>query len=496
MIFNSALAMGILYLINLISIISLIFLRRKDISVTFAWLLVLIFLPVVGFMLYFFFGSTYKLELMSKKYNMTKIEDIYREMLEKEIFDMTNKTEEFKDPETEKFRDMIIMNSKNSKCFFTDDNSLELLVDGQEKFPKMFEEIRNAKKSINVMYFIIKSDEKLGKELIHLLADKAGEGVKVKVLYDGMGWLKTRFKHFSPIIDAGGQVQRFLPSVIKTLIEVNYRLHRKMVVIDGEVCYTGGINVGDDYMGLYPKMSPWRDTSVRITGSAVKELQMRFFEDWVFCEKQNKKFQWQRISDENLSAVMSEYFPEPSSTGEAGVQIISCGPDDIYASHRDSYMKIISSSRKYLYMQTPYFVPDQGLLDTLRLAAMSDVDVRVMIPGIPDKKFVYYVTLSYVQELLEAGIKVYKHAGFLHAKTFVIDDHVSSVGTTNFDIRSFKLDYEVNTLVYNTEFAKVCKNTFLKDIEDSREILLEEFKNRGWWSYFCESICRFVAPLS
>lgn len=486
----------LLYGINLISIITLIFVRRKDMSVTFAWLLVLIFLPLLGFILYFFFGSTYKLRLMSKKFRMEGIEEKYGDALKKATEAISAEKIVFQDPETKNFRDMIIMNSRNSKCFFTEDNDVQLLVNGQEKFPRMFQDIEAAKESIHVMYFIIKSKDQIGKDLIALLAKKAAQGVEVKVLFDGMGCMATRFAHFKPIIEAGGQVQRFLPSMFKTLIELNYRLHRKMVIIDSKIAYTGGINVGDDYLGLYPKISPWRDTSVRVTGTAVKELQMRFFADWIFCEKQNKKMKGQRISDMNLNTLLETYFSCPVGTGTAGVQIISCGPDSKYATHRDSYMKIASSARKYLYLQTPYFIPDQGILDTLRLAAQSGIDVRVMIPGIADKQFVYYVTLSYIQELLESGIKVYKHKGFLHAKTFVIDDHVASIGTTNLDIRSFKLDYEVNTLIYHREFAQTCRDTFLNDIEDSTEITLREFEKRGRWSYFCESLCRFIAPLS
>ncbi len=486
---------ALIYVVNIISITSLIFLKRKDMSVTFAWLMVFIFLPVFGFLLYFFFGSTLKLQIMSKRYNMGKIEDIYREAIHTNIAAFKDNPQ-IKDPRTADFKDMILMNAVASKCFFTEDNTAELLVDGQQKFPAMFKEIAAAKEHINVLYFIIKAHDDIGKQLISLLAQKAKEGVEVRLIYDSFGDTKTKFRDYEPIIQNGGQVQKFLPSLFHTLVSINYRLHRKMVVIDGKIAYTGGINVGDDYLGLYPKITPWRDTSVRLTGSAVSELQLRFFEDWVFLEKQDKKFRWPRISEMPPKELLTKFFKLPEQPGNAGVQIISCGPDNYYATHRDSYMKIICDAKQYIYMQTPYFVPDQGLMDSLRLAAQSGVDVRVMLPGIPDKKFVYYVTLSYVEELLRNGIRVYTHAGFLHAKTFVIDDHVSSIGTTNFDIRSFRLDYEVNTLVYNGDFARVCRETFLKDIEDCKEIKLEEFVMRGAGHYVMESLCRFIAPLA
>ena len=487
----------ILYGINFISILSIIFFRRKDMSVTFAWLLVLIFIPVVGFIFYFFFGSTKKLELMSKKYGLTEIEEEYDSMLESNFALMKSDEIKFRDKETEKYKDMVLINIKNSKCFYTEDNDVQLLVNGQAKFARMFEEIRNAKESINVMYFIIKSKDPIGKEFIDLLAEKAAEGLDVKVLYDSMGCLKTRMKDFDPIVKNGGKVQKFLPSIVKTLIEVNYRLHRKMVVIDGRICYTGGINVGDDYLGNYPHISPWRDTSVRVTGTAVKELQLLFFKDWVFCAKQNKKIKGETVqSMTDLDDIETEYFPQIEYSGNMGVQIIECGPDQKYSTHKDSYVKMCTSAKEYLYIQSPYFVPDQTLLDAIRMAAQSGIDVRLMLPGLPDKKYVYNVAMSYIEELLDAGVRVYAYNGFIHAKTIVIDDHVASVGTTNLDIRSFKLDYEVNTLVYSTEFAKKCKDTFVADVSDCKEFELEEWKKRGVWRYIMESLCRFIAPLS
>lgn len=488
----------LLYLINIISIIVIIFFRRKEISTSYAWIMVLIFLPILGFLLYYFFGSTYKLEMMSKKYKLTEVEDQYMNELEKYLSDIRVAGDPFKNPKTLKYEDMILINSKNANCFFSEDNKVELLVNGQSKFPRMFEEIKNAKHSINVMYFIFKTHDQVGKEFLDLLEQKAAEGVKVKVLYDGLGCLKTKLKDFDGIVKKGGEVQRFLPSLARTLMTANYRLHRKMVVIDGKSCYTGGINVGDDYLGKYEHITPWRDTSIRITGSAVKELQLLFFRDWIFCAKQNKKMR------KNFDAVRfmqetednTEYFPEPEETGSMGCQVIDGVPGTKYAVLRDSYVKMCTSAKDYLYIQSPYFVPDETLLDAIRMAAQSGVDVRMMLPGIADKEFVYKVAMSYVEELLEAGVKIYLHEGFIHSKTMVIDDFVSSIGTTNLDIRSFRLDYEVNVVTYDQEFAVNCKETFLSDINDSKEVKLEEFKKRGKFQYILECLCRFFSPLS
>lgn len=491
----TAIIIGLMYLINLLSMLSIIFFRKKDMSVTFAWLLVLIFLPLIGFLLYFFFGSTHKLEFMSRKYRMDAVEKRYTETLNFAVKEVEVNKVAFADDKANDYRDMVLINMKNGRSLFTEDNNVELLINGEAKFSRMLKEIEEAKDTINVMYFIIKSKDEIGKKLIQLLAAKAAQGVEVKVLYDSMGCLKTRMKDFDPIVKNGGQVQKFLPSTLKTLVEVNYRLHRKMVVIDGKVCYTGGINVGDDYLGKYSHITPWRDTSVRVTGTAVNILQLLFFKDWVFCEKQNKKVK-NPMHLNDLWTIENKYFYKPFEPGNMGVQIIECGPDSKYATHKDSYVKMCTSAKKYLYIQTPYFVPDQTLLDAIRMSAQSGIDVRMMLPGIPDKSYVYNVAMSYVEELMEAGVRIYAHRGFIHAKTIVIDDYVASIGTTNLDIRSFKLDYEVNTLVYNSDFAIQCRDTFLADINDSTEFDLLTFRQRGMARYIIESLCRFIAPLS
>lgn len=486
---------GIIYLINIFSIITIIFIKRREPSVTFAWVMVFVFLPIVGFVLYFFFGSTRKLELLSRKINMKNIESEYQAIHDDFLRDMMSADSADLPPDLEQHRDMILMNSRNAGCLLTRDNSLDLLVDAEEKYEKLFRDIENAKTDINVLYFIIKPPDKSGRDFINLLAKKAAEGVKVRVIYDRFGWLFARYRDFKPIIDAGGQVVRFLPSLWRSIVTVNYRMHRKIVVIDGVIGYTGGINIGDDYLGLYPKITPWRDTSVRVTGSAVQELQLRFLEDWVFLELQSK-----RIPDTVFGMSSEEltrtFFPPPIECGNSAVQIISGGPDEQFSAHKDSYQKIISDAKQYLYIQTPYFVPNGTLIDTLRLAVRSGVDVRIMLPGIPDKWYVYHITMSYVGDLLDAGARIFIHSGFLHAKTIVSDDSISSVGSANFDIRSFNLDYELNALVYDRDFAIECRDTFERDMSDCHELSLEEYKSRGFLRHVKESFFRFVAPLT
>lgn len=485
----------IVYVANFFAIVAIVFFRRKQISASYAWIMVLIFLPVVGFVLYYFFGSTMRLETLSRCAELDSAEEEYMNELKSHIKGLQNAGEIFEGTKMAEYHDMILSNALNAGSYFTVDNNVKLLINGQEKFPMLFEEMKKAEKSICVSYFIFKTHDEIGKEFLKILEDKAAEGVEVRLIYDGLGCLKTRMKDFSRLVSLGGKVQRFMPSMIRTLITANYRLHRKMVIIDGNICYTGGINVGDDYLGRYSHITPWRDTSVRFTGSSVRDMTFIFLKDWIFCAKQNRLYRDEFSIPEHVEKVRNSYFPVHRKEGNMACQVIEGEPTDKHPGHRDSYFKIVTSAKKYLYIQTPYFVPDEGLMDAVRIAARSGVDVRVMIPGIADKAYVYKVTLSFVQDLLEAGARVYRYNGFIHSKTIVADDFITSVGTTNFDIRSFKLDYEVNLLTYDRDLAVQSREVFLKDIEDSEEIIYEEFMKRGAVEYLLESIFRFFAPL-
>lgn len=484
----------LMYTLNIASVISIVFIRRDDTGVTLAWLLVFFFLPYIGLILYFFFGSTYKIRRMSKKYGMTEIEDLYSKNLNEQLEEIISDKIKFNEEETEKYRDMIILNTKNAMSYYTENNTIDLLINAEEKFTRMFEDIKNATKRIDILYFIFKPKDDIGIRFISLLISKLHEGVEVNLIFDGMGCLTTHMHNFNELKKAGGKVYKFLPAMLSSFLNLNYRMHRKMVIIDGQIAYTGGINVGDEYFGLKKINKPWRDTSIRLTGTSVLALQIRFWADLVFLQNQiwHNKHNYEAMYQEKVENTLSK----PIKAGNVGIQILSSGPSSKYEMIKDGYVKMITSAKKYVYIQSPYFVPDRTILDSLRLAAFSGVDVRIMIPGIPDKRYVYYVTLSYVEKLLSYGIKVYLHSGFIHAKTIVMDDHVSTVGTANMDIRSFKLDYEVNAFIYNTDFAVKCRDTFLSDINDCTSLDFNSYSKRSLWNKFCESVCRFIAPLA
>ena len=485
----------IMYLFNIASVVTLIFVKRSDTRVIFAWLLVFYFLPYVGFILYFFIGSKYRMRIMSKKYGMSEIEEKNNKALNKQIHDISADKIRFREIETERYRDLIILNSKNAMSYFTQNNNVELLISAQENFSRIFEDIKNATKSIEVLYYIFKAKDSVGKKFISILEEKASQGVAVTLIYDGIGsFHTTHMSDFKGLKKAGGHVYRFLPSMFKSFLLVNYRLHRKIVIVDGKIAYTGGVNVGDEYFGLKKINKPWRDTTIRLTGNSVLALQTRFWTDLVFLQNQSfsKKNRAKLMFDEKLL----KSFYSPTEEGNIGVQILSSGPSTPNDTIKDAYVKMITSAKKYLYIQTPYFIPDKTILESLRLAATCGVDVRIMLPGIPDKKSIYAISLLNVAKLLDDGVKVYLHSGFLHAKTLVIDDHVSTVGTANIDIRSFTLNYEINAFIYNNDFAIKCRDTFLNDIKDCTIFNMEIYSKRGLWKKIYESIWRFIAPIS
>lgn len=474
------------YVSNLLAGLSLLFVRKSDTSTTLAWLLVFVFLPYVGFILYFFFGSRAKYRILTRRYALS------RDSLGRIPFTPSTPSELLSECARRNL-DLININANGAGSTYTQDNLCELLPSAREKYDRMFAEIENARESINVLYFIIKTHDKSGRDFISLLAKKARQGVHVRLIYDTFGYLRARRADFRELIEAGGAVYGYLPSFLRTALEANYRMHRKIVVIDGRVAYTGGINIGDDYLGLDLVRTPWRDTSVRITGPAVRDIQLRFVEDWVYIDRQTHILgRKSSIETENELRLL---FPPLEKTGDMGVQIISSGPDSEESYTRDSYQRMISTADRYVYIQTPYFVPDEALMHTLRLAAHAGVDVRIMIPGIPDKRFVYYVTTSYIGELLKCGIRVFVHAGFLHAKTFVLDDEVASIGSTNFDNRSFDLDFEMNAMIFDCGFAKTCRDTFLRDMGDCVEMTLEQYETRTRLTRLREGFWRLVAPL-
>ncbi|WP_088032314.1 cardiolipin synthase [Evansella clarkii] len=473
---------SLVFLVNILFAAVLIFIERKDARTTWAWLMILFFIPILGFIIYMFLGQNLTRRRLFDWEGIKKIgiEDLIRLQM-KQIKDADNF---YDDPAVDKYRDLIYMHLVNNDALLTNNNRVEILSDGRKKFETLLRDIRKAKSFIHMQYYIFR-DDNLGREIINALTEKAKQGVKVRILYDELGSRKLRPRKFRELTKFGGEVGVFFPSKLALInLRLNYRNHRKLVNIDGQVGYIGGFNVGDEYLGLKKKFGYWRDTHLRIQGQAVDAIQTRFILDWNQASKQY------HIEYEE------RYFPEKKPRGNAAVQIVSSGPDSEWEQIKHGYIKLILSARKSIYIQTPYFIPDQSLLDALRIAALSGKDVRLMIPNKPDHPFIYWATLSHVGELLKAGAKVYIYEkGFMHAKAIVIDREINSVGTANIDIRSFNLNFEVNAFIYDTQSSERLAQLFEKDMEDSTHLTQELYDKRSKWIRFKESISRLLSPI-
>jgi len=480
--------LSLLGIFNIICILSVVFIERRRPQDTIAWIIVLTMLPYVGMVFYLLIGSSGTLMRLTRR-RMLRKSALFNDYV-RVLYSQFRLSREggiaFNDLDMAKHNDMVSLLLAQNGAIYSQDNNIRIFTDANEKYDALFDDISRAKRSINIEYFIIRDDE-TGRRLVQLLAAKARQGVEVRLLYDPFGSIMTRMHMFAPIKRAGGRVCRYFGSIWANIIRINNRNHRKIVVIDGEIAYTGGMNIGDEYAGRDRRLSPWRDTHLRITGSSVAMLQLVFLADWSYSSKEEPDF--------SRSDVLNRFFSEPVDAGEYGVQIVSSGLDSGGDFVKYGYIKMINSAKKRLYIQTPYLIPDGVTLDALRLCAASGVDVRVMIPAKPDKHIIYAITRSYVAELLDMGVRVYAHEGFIHAKTVVIDGEVSSVGTTNFDMRSFSINSEVNAFVYSRRFARSMERIFEADIEHSREIDAQSFRRRSIFSKIWESLCRLIAPL-
>ncbi|WP_205091541.1 cardiolipin synthase [Thalassobacillus pellis] len=465
---------------NVILALAIIFLERRDASATWAWLMVLLFIPIAGFILYLIFGrrlSNKEIFTWDKKSRLGLLTAVQEQL--RSIEDGSLKLQH---PNLEEFEDLFYMHLKNNDALLTQDNAVEVFTDGEKKFHALLEDIHNAEDHIHLLYYIIRDDQ-LGQRMAEALIKKIEEGVQVRILYDDMG-SRTLGKDFVKRIErAGGELEAFFPPLIPKLnLKINYRNHRKLAIIDGKIGYIGGFNIGDEYLGFNKRFGYWRDTHLRVEGGAVRNMQTRFILDW------------NHASRSDIYYDKRYYQSEPK--GDVAMQIVSSGPDSEWEQIKHGYIKMILSAKKSVYIQTPYFIPDDSLLDAVRIASLSGVDVRVMIPKMPDHPFVYWATYSNVGELLKAGATIYIYQkGFLHAKTIVVDEKIASVGTANIDVRSFRLNFEVNAFLYQQGLAQHLSERFYEDIVDSTQLTLKLYRSRSKWIRFKESISRLLSPI-
>ncbi|WP_241536077.1 cardiolipin synthase [Indiicoccus explosivorum] len=470
------------FLFNIVLALIVVFYERKNPSSTWAWIMVLFFLPIIGFFLYFFFGRSFRKKNLKKQSayqngELTAFSDRQRQAI-------LDGTYSYPDSVPEKLKGLVRMNVATSLSPLTDNNKLSIFTDGKEKFKALFDDIRQAKDHIHLEYYIYRKDS-FGQELIDLLTEKASAGVKVLLLYDDVGSDSLKGDFLEAFIEAGGKAQAFMPSKLPVLnSNMNYRNHRKIAVIDGTVAYTGGFNVGDEYLGKKPAFGFWRDTHLRITGGAVHTLQHRFLLDW------------NEASATHPVKYADTYFPVAPDRDGASIQFVPSGPDDPYTQIKNGFLKLITAAEKNIFIQTPYFVPENTLIDALRVASLSGIDVRIMIPDKSDHPFVHSATLSFAEDLLDAGVKIYAyHNGFLHAKLILIDGQAFTLGSANMDVRSSKLNFEGNAFIYDREAAEKMTEIFQRDTALSSQLTQEFFDQRSITTRIRHRFARLLGPL-
>jgi cardiolipin synthase len=465
----------VLYIYSILSSIAVILLENRNPVKSFSWILVLILLPGIGLIFYIVIGQSYRKKKFVERTTIQSLTD--RPVAS---FDISKLDASYMD--NNQFN-LIKMLYKNSAAVGYADNKIDVFSDGVSTFDSFFEAIGNAKNHIHIEFFIFADDE-ISNRMRELLIRKAKEGVRVRMIYDYWGSFRLSMsaRYIKSLKDAGVYVYPFLPLRFRLgRSKINYRNHRKIVVVDGKIGFTGGINIADRYF-KGNRLGVWRDTVVRIEGSAVHGLQMQFLLDWHFVEKK--------------LITAEKYFPQPEKFNNNLIQIVSSGPDTDWEAIMQGIAAAIMSATRYIYIHSPYFIPNELILGCVQMAALSGVDVRVMIPRRSDSGFTDASTASYIEQLLEAGVTVLRYKkGFLHSKAIVIDDFISIVGSCNMDERSFTQNFEVNAFIYETHTADQLRDFFIRDMEKCETLTLEKWNKRSGWEKLKESISRLFSPL-
>ncbi|MGC1240669.1 MAG: cardiolipin synthase [Chryseosolibacter sp.] len=485
---NWVVILDILYIIILVLVCLRIIYDTTSTNKTLAYLLLAIFIPVAGMLFYFSFGINYR---KRRVYSKKLIEDdalrrqVINEVIRETELNLKKEVDAVGDA-----KNLVHLLLNDSLSPLTSGNAVKLLLNGEQKFPEVFEALKNAKHHIHIQYYIYDNDV-IGNRVKDVLIQKAREGVKIRFIYDAFGSRSIRKKFLRELQKAGIEAYPFNRIRIMPLANrLNYRNHRKIIVVDGHTGFLGGINISDRYIndpqykrGKKRKLY-WRDTHLRIDGPGVQYLQYLFFCDWNFC------------SGQKLQPDPIYYDDRKHPMGAENVQIAASGPDSPTPTIMLSLVQAINLARKEILLTTPYFIPGETILNALKVASLGGVTVKILAPGISDSKLVNAAAWSYYGDLLRAGVQIYLyHKGFIHVKTMVVDDYISIVGTANMDYRSFDLNFEVNAVVYGEKLATELRSSFLCDLQDAEKIQADRWRKRPMFKQLPERIARLLSPL-
>ncbi|MBM7644035.1 cardiolipin synthase [Scopulibacillus daqui] len=456
-----------------------IFFENRQPSKTISWLMVLALFPIVGFIIYIVFGQNYRKQRLFMK----------RTFLDDQQFnDIAASSKAIKQDERqlmgEHQQTLIRLAEQLGQYPVSFGTETKVLTNGNQTFKEILQEIKKAKHHIHLEYYIVRNDE-IGSLLKDLLIEKAKQGVEVRFLYDAVGSWKLNKKYVRELNNAGVETVPFFPVRFPIINHrVNFRNHRKIVVIDGNVGFMGGLNIGDEYLGKNPSFGFWRDTHLLVRGEAVRSLQTIFLQDWYIMTGEAK-----------TEEVYFDVKPvEGASHGAC--QMVASSPYSEWEVIKNLFFSMIVSAKRSIWIASPYLIPDDDILSALKIAALSGIDVKILVPFRPDKRIVFYASHSYFPELLEAGVKIYEYRdGFMHSKVIIVDHELASIGTSNMDMRSFHLNFEVNAFLYRTDSTIQLVADFIDDLDHATEIDYESFKKRPIITRVVESTSRLLSPL-
>ncbi|HCC71811.1 MAG TPA: cardiolipin synthase [Bacteroidales bacterium] len=480
-IFSLQVILSLLYIITIIFVCMVIIFENRDPVKTLSWVLVITLIPFVGIILYFFFGQNYRKRKIFSRKGITDSEHFLNTAIQQ--IESLNDKLIIRSPGIKSKQHLMTLMLNNERSVLTDNNKILILNDAEETYPAMIKEIESAKHHIHFEIYRFNIDE-TGNKFRDILIRKAAEGVEVRMIIDDVGSWSFKNRYINGMRRAGVQIFPFFPVRFPWLAsKINYRNHRKILVIDGKTGFIGGMNIADKYIHGLPGIGKWRDTHLKIRGDAVAGMNKVFLTDWYF------------LSGEILTG-NKEYFPKQRIKGESWIQLASSGPDSDWATIMQAYLAAIATANERVYLCTPYFSPNESILNALKTAALSGKDVRLIIPEKSDSIIANWNSRSYVSELLHAGVRVYMYvSGFNHSKYIVVDGVFSSVGSVNVDMRSFDLDFEVTALIYDEEFANKLENIFMNDLRNSKELLFDLWEGRSKKEKYKESLARIFGPL-
>jgi cardiolipin synthase A/B len=470
----------LLFLITSVAIASIVIFEKRSPEKTAAWILALVLLPGIGLVFYLIFGQEYRKNKMFSRRGLKNL-GRFRILTSRQLRKIQKKEIILQGAAKEK-ETIVKLLMNNSYSLLTTGNKLKILNNGNKTVKTIFQAIENAKHHIHLEYYIIEDDE-VGKQLKELLIRKSLQGIEIRIIIDDVGSWGLSKRFIRELRNAGVDVQSFMEVRFPRLTpRVNYRNHRKIVVIDGETGFTGGINFADRYLTGLKKIGPWRDTHLQIEGDAVACLQVIFAADWYFVKKEN--------------LVGSEYFKPLTDLEGTAVQISASGPDSDWDSISQAFFAAITSARKDVFIVTPYLMPPPSIITALKVAALGGINVQILLPEFSDSHIPQWGSFSNVEELLEAGVRIFFYQkGFIHSKLMMVDGVFSSIGTTNLDFRSLETNFEINTFIYDASFTRQLTGYFHADLLNSREILFSDWKKRSRMARWQESLAHLISPM-